>query len=49
MDKKSDIASSLPMLKDAKTPREKVMAYMDCMTEHQIERLLSMAELIFTR
>lgn len=49
MEKKTELSSSLPNLKEAKTSREKILAYIDCMSENQLKRLLSMAEMIFTR
>ena len=49
MEKKTEHSLSLPNFKEAKTSREKILAYMDCMNEIQIKRLLSMAEMIFTR
>lgn len=49
MEKKTESPQSLPNLKNAKTPREKILAYMNCMNETQLKKLLSMAEMIFTR
>lgn len=49
MENKVELSLFISKLKDSKTTREKMLAYMDCMNEDQMNRLLSMAELIFTR